>query len=165
MTKGIKNIVASKWMFFLLSICHLNCENPKEEQSDNLPNIVLILADDLGYGDLEVYNSDSKIPTPNLNSLAENGLRFTDAHSPSSVCSPTRYGILTGQYAWRTQLKKGVLWAWDKPLIASDRVTIPKILSEKGYQTACIGKWHLGFGEKDTERNTVIYTLPIGNFQ
>ncbi len=109
------------------------------------PNIIIILADDLGYGDPQVYNSDSKIPTPNIDRLASEGMRFTDAHSPSSVCTPTRYGLLTGRYAWRTELKKSVLWMWDKPLIATDRLTFPKMLKAKNYSTACIGKWHLGW--------------------
>ncbi|MCY1723462.1 arylsulfatase [Prolixibacteraceae bacterium Z1-6] len=117
----------------------------KNKQESKLPNIVVILADDLGYGDPTCYNPDSKIPTPNIDKLAAEGLSFTDAHSASAVCTPTRYSILTGRYAWRTSLKKGVLWAWDKPLIAPDRLTLPKMLKEKGYQTAVIGKWHLGW--------------------
>ena len=78
------------------------------------PNIVLILADDLGYGDVGAYNGESKIPTPNLDRMAREGIRLTDAHSPSAVCTPTRYGILTGRYAWRTALKRGVLWPWEE---------------------------------------------------
>ena len=109
------------------------------------PNIVIILADDLGIGDLAVYNPDSKITTPNLDALAAAGLRMTDAHSPSSVCTPTRYGLLTGRYAWRTSLKQGVLKPWDKPLIEPGRETLPKLLKQRGYATACIGKWHLGW--------------------
>lgn len=113
--------------------------------ADRLPNIVFILADDLGYGDVGCYNSESKIPTPNLDRLAIQGRRFTDAHSPSAVCSPTRYGILTGQYAWRTRLRSGVLPVWSPPLIDADRLTVAQMLRERGYTTACIGKWHLGF--------------------
>ena len=109
------------------------------------PNIVLILADDLGYGDLRCYASASKIPTPHLDRLAAEGMRFTDAHSPSSVCSPTRYALLTGRYAWRTRLQQGVLVPWDPPLIAPDRLTVASLLKEHGYSTACIGKWHLGW--------------------
>jgi arylsulfatase A len=109
-----------------------------------LPNVVYILADDLGYGDLGCYNKNSKIPTPRLDQLAAEGMRFTDAHSPSSVCSPTRYALLTGRYAWRTRLQRGVLGPWDKPLIAPDRLTVGKLLQHRGYTTACIGKWHLG---------------------
>lgn len=109
------------------------------------PNILFILADDLGYGDLGCYNSASKIPTPNLDRLAREGTRFTDAHAPSSVCTPTRYALLTGRYAWRTRLQRGVLGPWDKPLIAPDRLTVPALLRSHGYATACIGKWHLGW--------------------
>ncbi len=109
------------------------------------PNIVLILADDMGYGDLACQNPDSKIPTPNLDRLAADGVRFTDAHSPSAVCSPTRYGILTGRYCWRSRLKKSVLWTWDPPLIEEGRLTLPAMLKRHGYRTACVGKWHLGW--------------------
>ena len=109
------------------------------------PNIVLILADDMGYGDLGCQNPDSKIPTPNLDRLASQGIRLTDAHSPSSVCSPTRYGILTGRYCWRSRLKSSVLWSWDPPLIDADRLTLPAMLKQRGYATACVGKWHLGW--------------------
>jgi arylsulfatase A-like enzyme len=108
------------------------------------PNIVYILADDLGYGDLGCYNAESKIPTPRLDQLAREGMRFTDAHSPSSVCTPTRYALLTGRYAWRTRLQRNVLGPWDKPLIAQDRLTVGKLLQQHGYATACVGKWHLG---------------------
>ncbi len=108
------------------------------------PNIVFILADDMGYGDLACQNPDSKIPTPNLDRLARQGVRFTDAHSPSAVCSPTRYGILTGRYCWRSRLKKSVLWPWDRPLIERNRLTVAEMLKRHGYDTACVGKWHLG---------------------
>lgn len=110
------------------------------------PNVVFILADDLGIGDLGCYNADSKIKTPNLDRLAAQGLRFTDAHSPSSVCTPTRYGILTGRYAWRTRLQSGVLFGLSAPLIAPDRPTVATLLRARGYRTACFGKWHLGLG-------------------
>ena len=109
------------------------------------PNIVYILADDMGYGDMGCNNPDSKIPTPNLDRLAGQGMRFTDAHAPSSVCTPSRYAILTGRYCWRTVLKRGVLWPWDPPLIAPDRLTVAELLRQQGYRTACIGKWHLGW--------------------
>ena len=109
------------------------------------PNIVVILADDLGYGDVKCNYPAGKIPTPNLDRLAAQGMRFTDAHSPSAVCSPTRYALLTGRYAWRTRLKAGVLWQYDPPLIESDRLTLPGLLREHGYRTAAFGKWHLGF--------------------
>src|SRR4051794_5658335 len=107
------------------------------------PNIVYILADDLGYGDLGCYNQDSKIPTPHLDRLATEGMRFTDAHAPTSVCTPTRYAILTGRYCWRSRLQRQVLGPWGATLIAADRLTVPALLKQHGYVTACIGKWHL----------------------
>lgn len=109
------------------------------------PNFVILLADDLGYGDVGVYNPRSKIPTPNLDRLAGQGIRFTDAHTPSGVCSPTRYALLTGRYAWRTRLKSGVLNGGSAPLIAADRLTLAGMLRERGYETGVVGKWHLGF--------------------
>ncbi|MFN3168750.1 MAG: sulfatase family protein [Phycisphaeraceae bacterium] len=111
------------------------------------PNIVFILADDMGYGDARCYNAASKIPTPNLDTLAAQGMKFTDAHSPSSVCTPTRYALLTGRYCWRTRLTKGVLWGFDKPLLEDERITLPEMLraTRAQYATACIGKWHLGW--------------------
>ena len=108
------------------------------------PNIVYILADDLGYGDLGCYNKESKIPTPHLDGLAREGMRFTDAHAPTSVCTPTRYAILTGRYSWRTKLQRGVLGPWSGPLIDKDRLTVPSLLQQNGYFTGAIGKWHLG---------------------
>lgn len=108
------------------------------------PNIVVILADDMGYGDVQALNSGSKIPTPNLNRLADSGLSFTDAHSPSAVCTPTRYGLLTGRYCWRSPLKKGVLRGYSEPLLEPLQPTIPSMLKQRGYQTSCVGKWHLG---------------------
>src|SRR4051794_39288227 len=110
------------------------------------PNIVYILADDLGYGDVSCFNSESKIQTPNMDRVAAAGMRFTDAHSNSAVCTPTRYGILTGRYTWRTTLKKGVLNGYSPPLIAPGRMTVASFLKKHGYATACVGKWHLGLG-------------------
>jgi arylsulfatase A-like enzyme len=117
-------------------------------QTAERPNIVVILADDLGCGDLGCYNKNSIIPTPNLDRLAEQGMRFTDAHSPSAVCTPTRYGILTGQYCWRTRLKQGVLQGYDPLLIEPGRMTIASMLKKHGYATHCVGKWHLGLGDR-----------------
>ena len=113
------------------------------------PNIVYILADDLGWGDLQCYNRESKIRTPYADRLASQGMRFTDMHSPSAVCTPTRYGILTGRYCWRTRLKNGVLWGYDKNLIEQGRLTVPALLKSTGYATAGVGKWHLGLGSAD----------------
>jgi arylsulfatase A-like enzyme len=113
--------------------------------ADRRPNIVYILADDLGYGDLVCYNKDSKIPTPSLDRFASEGVRLTDAHSPSSVCTPTRYALLTGRYCWRSRLQRGVLGPWGRTLIPEDRLTVASLLKRHGYVTACIGKWHLGW--------------------
>ena len=123
------------------------------------PNIVFILADDMGYGDLGCYNPDSKIPTPNMDNLASQGMRFTDAHSPSAVCSPTRYGVLTGRYAWRSRLKNGVLWGYSTSLIEKGRTTVASMLKQRGYTTGCVGKWHLGFqnGDPVNRKNQVDY--------
>ncbi len=138
--------------FLIISLTISACRIEPE-----VPNIVIILADDLGYGDIESYNPFSKIPTPALNRLADEGIRFTDAHSPSSVCSPTRYGLLTGRYAWRTSLQRGVLSASSPSLIAPERLIIPKIFKDHGYTTAAIGKWHLGFGSRDS----TLYDQPL----
>ena len=109
------------------------------------PNIVVILGDDMGVGDVHALQpKHCKIPTPNLDRLAQEGMTFTDAHSGAAVCSPTRYGLLTGRYAWRTRLRTLVLWAYDPPLIAEDTLTVPALLKQQGYTTAAIGKWHLG---------------------
>lgn len=108
------------------------------------PNIIVILADDLGFGDVACNNPKSKIPTPYVDRLAQEGIRFTDAHTPSAVCTPTRYGLLTGRYAWRTRMKSGVLDGFSPPLIESNRTTVASFLRGQGYSTACIGKWHLG---------------------
>lgn len=106
------------------------------------PNIVVILADDLGYGDVGCYGG--RIATPVLDRLAADGMRFTDAHSGSAVCSPTRYGLVTGRYAWRTKLQRGVLGGLSPRLIEPGRMTIASLLKSQGYATACVGKWHLG---------------------
>ena len=109
------------------------------------PNIIVLLADDMGYGDPRCYNPASKIPTPNMDRLAAQGLRFTDAHTPAAVCTPTRYGFLTGRYAWRTRLQNMVLWSeYEEPLIEPTRETVARGLQRAGYRTAAIGKWHLG---------------------
>ena len=115
--------------------------------AEGTPNIVYILADDLGYGDVQCLNPErGRIKTPHLDRLASQGMTFTDAHSGSSVCTPTRYGLLTGRYAWRTRLQSGVLDGGnDEPLIAAGRLTVGGFLREQGYATACLGKWHLGF--------------------
>ena len=125
-------------------ICVHAC-NSNDQSPDKNPNIVFILADDMGYGDAGSYNPDSKIPTPNIDKLASEGIRFTDAHTPAAVCTPTRYGLLTGRYCWRTRLKKWVILGYDEtPLIESGRETLGSLLKKSGYETAAIGKWHVG---------------------
>src|SRR6056297_1383933 len=104
------------------------------------------MADDLGYGDVQPLNPDSVIPTPTFNRLAREGLTFTDAHTPSAVCTPTRYGLTTGRYSWRTRMKRGVLNGYGEPLIEPTRPTLGSVLKDAGYRTAVVGKWHLGLG-------------------
>lgn len=130
----------------LLAVTCLGCGERKivKEETITKPNIVYILADDLGYGDVSAYYPKSKIKTPNIDRLASEGMRFTDAHSPSSVCTPTRYGILTGRYPWRTKLPTGVLRGYGEALIGKDRITTASFLKKNGYRTGVIGKWHLG---------------------
>ncbi len=119
--------------------------NPAGDKAGN-PNIVYILADDMGYGDVRCLNKDGKIATPNMDRLAAAGMIFTDAHSGSAVCTPTRYGILTGRYCWRTHLANGVLFGYSRPLIDPGRMTVASMLKSGGYHTAGLGKWHLGLG-------------------
>jgi arylsulfatase A len=110
------------------------------------PHVVIIYADDLGYGDVRCFNPDrGRIPTPHIDRLAAEGMRFTDAHSSSGICSPSRYTLLTGRYHWRTRLQSGIVGTWGPPLIAPDRLTIASLARRHGYRTACIGKWHLGW--------------------
>ncbi|MGI9458280.1 MAG: sulfatase-like hydrolase/transferase [Aeoliella sp.] len=124
-------------------------------QDERLPNILFILADDLGYGDIACYNPDSKVPTPHLDKFATEGMRFTDAHSPSTVCTPTRYSILTGQMAFRTGMP-GVFTGVGGPcLIKKGRLTLPQMLRDKGYATACFGKWHIGMTFLDKDGNHI----------
>ena len=149
--------------------------NPNADRSrTDDPNIIWIMADDMGYGDVGIYNSDSKIPTPNMDRLAREGRRFTDAHSSSAVCTPSRYSVLTGRYCWRTRLKRGVNGGFSLPLIDPARTTVASLLKRRGYRTAAVGKWHVGLEwqpleghEKDfdpenwEDEGYVDYTKPI----
>ncbi len=139
----------------------LGCQAPKTTSSP--PNIVYILADDLGYGDVKAFNPEGKIPTPHLDQLAAEGMRFTDAHSSSSVCTPTRYGILTGRYNWRSPLKRGVLGGNSEGLIDTSRLTVGKLLQQHGYHTAFIGKWHLGWNWAQDDTGGFDYQAPISH--
>jgi arylsulfatase A len=127
----------------VFSGCQSNRHNRNIEANER-PNIVFILADDLGYGDVDSLNPLGKIKTPRLDEFASEGMVFTEAHSSSAVCTPSRYSILTGRYNWRSTLKSGVLGGFSKPLIEDGRLTVAELLRGKGYQTAYIGKWHLG---------------------
>lgn len=134
MTKSIQFLLFA----FIISITQASFA------ADQSPNIIVILADDLGYGDL--HRDGGLPPTPHCDRLASEGMRFTDAHTTSSVCTPTRYGLLTGRYNWRSPLKKSVLFGLDAPLIPSSRLTLPAFLKKQNYHTAIVGKWHLGLG-------------------
>jgi arylsulfatase A-like enzyme len=125
------------------------------------PNIVIVLADDMGYGDLGCYNAESKIPTPNMDLLAREGIRFTDAHSASAVCTPSRYALLTGRYCWRTPLKYGVLFNYEPPLIEPGRMTIASLLKANGYTTAITGKWHLGLNFPTLPGRSIDFDDPL----
>ncbi|MBI1344966.1 sulfatase-like hydrolase/transferase [bacterium] len=141
------------------------------------PNIIYVLCDDLGYGDLTCLNPEGKIPTPQFDRVAQEGMIFTDAHSGSAVCTPTRYGVLTGRYAWRSKLQSGVLGGLSPRLIEPNRMTVASLLKAQGYHTACVGKWHLGMdwvvlpGKSVTELNieprdqvfNVDYSQPFSN--
>ncbi|MCH1410029.1 MAG: sulfatase-like hydrolase/transferase, partial [Verrucomicrobiales bacterium] len=138
----MKNLLAT---LLLIASCALAV-------ADSKPNIVYIICDDLGYGDIQCLAPEtSKIPTPNADQLALEGMTFTDAHSGSSVCTPTRYGIMTGRYSWRTKLQKGVVTGFAPCLIDKDRMTVAGFLKQQGYATAIVGKWHLDFQYFDPE--------------
>ena len=122
---------------------------------DSYPNVLLIYADDLGYGDVGCYNPESKVPTPHMDHLATEGIRFADAHSPSTVCTPSRYSVMTGRMAFRLDYA-GVFTGVQGPcLIAEDRLTLPEMLKERGYETALFGKWHIGMTFRDKEGQPV----------
>ncbi|MFC7338743.1 arylsulfatase [Haloferula chungangensis] len=137
---------------FKSAVLALICLASAGVSASSKPNIIYILADDLGYGDVQALNPEhGRIPTPEMDRLAKEGMVFTDAHSSSSVCTPTRYGILTGRYNWRTRLQSGVIYGFDQALIEPDRLTVAGFLKKQGYNTACIGKWHLGMGMPTTD--------------
>jgi arylsulfatase A-like enzyme len=136
--------IQRSWVVLLgILAASLGCEASAADPA-RPPNVVFVLADDLGYGDVKCLNPEGKIATPNLDRIAAEGMRFTDAHSSSSVCSPTRYGILTGRYNWRSRLQSGVLGGLSPRLIEPGRLTVAALLKRHGYHTACVGKWHLG---------------------
>ncbi len=161
----------STCLFTLLVLCLFSFSISCKREVAPKPNIVFIMADDMGYGDVSAYNPASKIQTPNIDNIATGGLMFTNVHTPSSLCSPTRYGLLTGRYCWRTRLKEWVLAGFygDTPLIEKERMTLASMLQTQGYETACIGKWHVGmaWNTKDgrpasyEEEENVDFTKPV----
>ena len=150
------------YIFGLSSYLSLNTVQGK---GNTPPNIIFIFADDMGYGDISALNEDSKITTPHLDRLAHEGVIFTDAHSSSSVSTPSRYSLLTGRYNWRSELKSNVLYGYDEALIPDNRRTIADVLGECGYHTACIGKWHLGWHWSGIEKGEeqIDFSQPISN--
>ena len=149
-----------KFLFILVlaTSCKSNATIKKQDTivKKTPPNIVYILADDMGYGDLSSLNSESGIQTPHMDKILKEGVHFTDAHTNSSVCTPTRYGIITGRYAWRSSLKKGVLNGYKPALIEESRPTVASYLKSNGYETACIGKWHIGLDMQPKDGNRSI---------
>ena len=128
---------------------------------ESRPNVVLVVADDMGYGDVAVLNADSRIPTPHMSRIAEEGMTFTDAHSASAVCTPSRYSILTGRYSWRSRLPKGVFTGYEPPLIEQDRLTVASMLKASGYETGAFGKWHLGLGFSALPEADIDFERPL----
>ena len=164
----IKQTIPCAWIIISCNVCG---GVPFEMAQDSLPNVILILADDLGYGDVSCYNEDAAWETPHIDHLARQGMRFVDAHTNASICTPTRYGILTGRYNWRSRLKKGGFNGFSKPLVDPERLTIAELFKQRNYHTAFIGKWHLGWdwhmtaplenGAKDQEAHLIDFTQPI----
>lgn len=178
-TRTTRFLFLSALLAFVCGLTTLCCTaSVSAAEKSNDPNIIYILADDMGYGDIKALNPECKIATPHLDQLARGGMVFTDAHTSSSVCTPTRYGVLTGRYNWRSRLKSGVLWGLSRRLIEQDRMTVPSMLKQHGYYTAAVGKWHLGMDwtlkdggiatEKSYNKKTnpgwdVDYSQPIQN--
>ena len=143
-----------RYAFFLLlsSIFYLLPSAAEAAQQPQQPNIIFILADDMSFDSVSANNEKmGPLKTPHIDRLISQGMNFTDAHSGSAVCTPTRYGLLTGRYCWRTKLKSHVLWSWGAPLIAPERLTVAELLQQQGYATGMVGKWHLGMTWFDKE--------------
>lgn len=163
-----------RFLFYSALLAVSACQ-PSHRADQDKPNIIFILADDMGYGDVSAFNTNGKIFTENLDQLASEGMIFTDAHTTSAVCTPTRYSILTGRYNFRSRLKSGVLWGMSEGLISKDRTTVASMLKTQGYHTAFIGKWHLGwnwelkdssgYGKKGWDRNfdNIDFSRPISH--
>jgi arylsulfatase A len=174
----LDGLVKDSKVFFLTILgtaTFLSCQQKEQGDKNDLPNIVIIFADDMGYGDVSALNPDAKVSTPAIDQLAANGIRFTEAHASGSVCTPSRYGLLTGRYAFRRQeSERSAPWGYLPPYIEPGRETLATILKRKGYTTACIGKWHLGltwpttdgYGnvkilDEKTRRTNIEYGKPV----
>ncbi len=153
-------LIFSAW--FALPLAAVPQTAPASQPSTSQPNVIVILCDDLGYGDVQCLNPQGKIPTPNMDRLVREGVVFTDAHSSSAVCTPTRYALLTGRYNWRSRLQKGVLGGISPSLIEADVMTIAQLMQAQGYATACVGKWHLGLDWKPQARAEFADTIEKG---
>ena len=166
--KTVKALLSENFGFTVLAVaaftlCSLACPANAAPINSARPNIVFILADDLGYGSLNSYGADkNQLRTPHIDRIAEIGMRFTNAYAPSSVCTPTRYGFLMGRYPWRSWLKSGVVNPNDPLLPDPDKVTVADWLKERGYNTAAIGKWHLGYGKGERAKRTDYLTWSPG---
>ena len=160
----VKQTNTRSLFLFLGGLATLSCTTQAEKKPDR-PNIVFIFADDMGYGDVSALNEHSRIQTYNIDRIANEGVIFTDAHSSSSVSTPSRYSLLTGRYNWRSTEKSGVLGGYSKALISQDRRTIANVLKDQGYQTACIGKWHLGWNWNNIEAgiDSIDFSKPVTN--
>jgi arylsulfatase A-like enzyme len=155
-------------LVFVILVSAVWCSSA--QTNSEKPNIVFILCDDLGYGDVQSLSPEtSKIKTPHIDKLTQEGMTFTDAHSGASVCTPTRYGIMTGRYSWRTKLQSGVVQGFAPNLIKENRPTVGNFLRDQGYHTALIGKWHLNFqyldpvSKKNIEKESRKFTAPVGS--
>jgi len=147
-----------------ISVLFIGCSDKPEPQN---PNVIVIYTDDLGYGDVTCYNPDSKINTPNIDKLATQGMMFSDAHSAASFCTPSRYSILTGKYCWRTERTSELQGGYDLPIIGKDEMTLGHLFKENGYNTAAIGKWHVGMiwtlkeGETEQGEENIDFDSPL----
>lgn len=151
----------------LLSSIFLAICFPGRLKAETRPNVVIILADDLGIGDVSAYNENSAWETPNIDRMASNGMCFSDAHTGAALCTPTRYGIMTGRYNWRSPLKHGGYNGYSTPLINNERTTIAELFKNQGYETAMIGKWHLGWNWQLAGSQTVKFddrVVPVIDF-